>query len=132
MRRTARALSPFSSAEEVANRHHARRWRFRACSTDLADHPLDDKARLRCTGIPHGRVKPPTMKRHIRVSGLPHRKLWGLTLDQIDEAKQLYVTDGWSILKLSKHLGAAEETVRNALRKDGVQLRSGGRPKADS
>jgi hypothetical protein len=77
-------------------------------------------------------ITPPTVKRHTRVSRVPHRKLWGLTLDQIDEAKQLYVADGWSILRLSMHLGAAEETVRNALRKDGVQLRSRGRPKADS
>lgn len=71
-----------------------------------------------------------TVKRHIRLSGVPHRKTWALTAEQVREASRLYIDEGWSILKLSKHLGCAEETLRNALRKNGITLRTRGRPKS--
>lgn len=68
-----------------------------------------------------------TVKRHIRSAGVPHRKTWALDRDQVQEASHLYATEGWSILKLSKHLGCAEDTVRRALLDNSVQMRSRGR-----
>lgn len=73
-------------------------------------------------------VSESTVKRHIRASGVEHRKTRALARDQIQEAARLYVHDGWSILKLSKHLHCAEDTVRKALRNEGVELRRRGRP----
>lgn len=76
------------------------------------------------------KISESTVKRHIRASGVPHRTTWALTAEQVREATHLYVEERWSILRLSKHLGCAEETVRNALRKNGVTLRTRGRPKS--
>jgi hypothetical protein len=72
------------------------------------------------------------VKRHVRSSGVPRRKTRALLRTQIDEAKQLYVNEAWSISKLARHLGVADETVRKALLDDGVQLRLRGRPKSAS
>lgn len=53
----------------------------------------------------------------------------GVPTDRIDEAIQLYVTDGLSLMKIARRMGCSAETVRQALLAAEVQVRARpGRP----
>jgi transposase len=64
-----------------------------------------------------------TVLDHLRRHEVPRRpQLRKLSDKQIAEAAELY-RDGWSLLRLGKHYGVDDETVRRALRRVGVLMR---------
>jgi DNA-directed RNA polymerase specialized sigma24 family protein len=67
-------------------------------------------------GVGHERVG-----RLIRSAGVRLR-LDGLTEQQIDEARALYVS-GWSLARIADTLGSTAMTVRSRLIERGVQMR---------
>ena len=60
--------------------------------------------------------------------GVPKRR-YGLSPDQVDEAIRLYDA-GWSLARVSEHLGVDPATVLNRLREGGIRARdTQGRPR---
>lgn len=69
----------------------------------IADYQVG--TRLRAIAAKYRISGESTVKRRIRSSGTPHRKLGGSNQDRVQEPKRLYVDEGWWILKVSKRLG---------------------------
>jgi DNA-binding transcriptional ArsR family regulator len=65
-----------------------------------------------------------TVSAHLRRAGVKMRRL-GLTDSQVMEAAVLYV-QGWSLARIGRKLAVDGETVRKALRAQGVPMRSPG------
>ena len=63
-----------------------------------------------------------TVASHLRRAGVALRRQ-GVPADRLDEAVRLYA-EGWSCQRLAERFDCDDETVRQALKRTGVQLRS--------